>query len=95
MTYFKLSAVQSPEKGTIAEGSDADLVIVDLDAEHTVGDDATAAHSDFSIFDGMTFRGWPVMTISRGEVVAEGGKLVGEPGRGRYLRRRAAGSGGG
>ena len=84
-----------PEKGTIAEGSDADLVIVDLDAEHTVGDDATAAHSDFSIFDGMTFRGWPVMTISRGEIIAEGGKLVGEPGRGRYLRRQIPTSGGG
>jgi dihydropyrimidinase len=84
-----------PEKGTIAAGSDADLVIVDLDAEHTVGEDATAAHSDFSIFDGMIFRGWPVMTISRGEIIAEGGKLVGDPGRGRYLRRRVAGSGGG
>jgi len=84
-----------PEKGTIAEGSDADLVLVDLEAEHTVGDDATAPHSDFSIFDGMTFRGWPVMTISRGEIIAEGGKLVGEPGRGRYLRRRVAATGGG
>jgi dihydropyrimidinase len=84
-----------PEKGTIAEGSDADLVIVDLDVEHTVGDEVTAAHSDFSIFDGMTFRGWPVLTISRGEIVAEGGKLVAEAGRGRYLRRRVSGSGGG
>ena len=55
-------------------GSDADLVLVDLDAEHTVGDEATAVHSDFSIFDGMTFRGWPVMTISRGEVIADRGK---------------------
>jgi len=84
-----------PEKGTIAEGSDADLVIVDLDAEHTVGHDATAAHSDFSIFEGMTFRGWPVMTISRGEIIAQDGKLVGRPGRGKYLRRQVAASGGG
>ncbi|MCH7845176.1 MAG: amidohydrolase family protein [Acidobacteria bacterium] len=84
-----------PAKGTIAEGSDADLVIVDLEAEHTVTDDATAAHSDFSIFEGMTFRGWPVMTISRGEIIAQDGKLVGKPGRGRYLRRQVAASSGG
>ena len=84
-----------PAKGTIAVGSDADLVIVDLEAEHTVSGEATAAHSDFSIFDGMTFRGWPVMTLSRGEVVAADGKLVGRPGRGRYLRRRVTAQGGG
>jgi dihydropyrimidinase len=83
-----------PQKGTIAVGSDADLVIVDLEAEHTVTDDATAAHSDFSIFEGMTFNGWPVMTIARGEIIAEGGRLVGTPGRGRYLRREVAEPGG-
>ena len=76
-----------PQKGTIAEGSDADLVLVDLDAEHTVGEDATASHSDFSIFDGMTFKGWPVMTISRGEVIARDGRMTSTPGRGRYLAR--------
>ncbi len=84
-----------PAKGTIAQGSDADLVIVDLQAEHTVAEEATAAHSDFSIFEGMTFRGWPVMTISRGEIIAQDGKLVGKPGRGKYLRRQLAASGGG
>ena len=78
-----------PKKGTIAEGSDADLVLVDLEAEHTVGDEATAPHSDFSIFKGMTFQGWPVMTISRGEIIARHGKLTSAPGRGRYLRREA------
>ena len=43
-----------PAKGTIAAGSDADLVIVDLEAEPTVPDDATAAHPDFSTSAGMT-----------------------------------------
>ncbi len=76
-----------PRKGTIAVGSDADLVLVDLEAEHTVGAEATAAHSDFSIFAGMKFKGWPVMTISRGEVIARDGQLLSSPGRGRYLSR--------
>ncbi len=76
-----------PRKGTIAPGSDADLVLVDLETEHVVGDEATAAHSDFSIFAGMTFKGWPVMTLSRGEVIAKDGRLTGSPGRGRYLPR--------
>jgi dihydropyrimidinase len=76
-----------PKKGTIAPGTDADLVLVDLERSHVVGPEARAAHSDFSIFEGMNFRGWPVMTLSRGEVVARGGELVSTPGRGRYLPR--------
>ena len=62
-------------------------MLVDLEAEHTVGAEATADHSDFSIFEGMKFKGWPVMTISRGEVIAREGQLLSSPGRGRYLPR--------
>jgi dihydropyrimidinase len=76
-----------PKKGTIATGSDADLVLVDLDKESTVGREATAEHSDFSVFAGMALRGWPVATISRGELIAQDGEMLSEPGRGRYLRR--------
>jgi dihydropyrimidinase len=76
-----------PKKGTIATGSDADLVLVDLDKESTVGREATAEHSDFSVFAGMTLRGWPVATVSRGELIAQDGHMLSEPGRGRYLRR--------
>jgi len=76
-----------PQKGTIAVGSDADLVIVDLEREHTVGDEATATHSDFSIFTGTTFKGWPIMTVARGELIAKDGRIISSPGRGRYLAR--------
>jgi len=76
-----------PKKGTIATGSDADLVLVDLDKESTVGPEATAEHSDFSVFAGMDLRGWPVATISRGELIAQDGQMLSEPGRGKYLRR--------
>jgi dihydroorotase-like cyclic amidohydrolase len=78
-----------PQKGTIARGSDADLVLVDLEKSTTVGPDATAEHSDFSIFAGMTLRGWPVATISRGELIAQNGRMLSEPGRGQYLRRES------
>jgi dihydropyrimidinase len=80
-----------PQKGTIAAGSDADLVLIDLDKERTVGSEATAEHSDFSIFAGMSLRGWPVATISRGELIAENGEMLSEPGRGKYLPRKAKG----
>jgi len=76
-----------PKKGAILPGSDADIALVDLERERTVGPEATAAHSDFSIYDGMTLKGWPVMTMSRGEVIAENDILVAEPGRGKYLPR--------
>ena len=76
-----------PQKGTIATGSDADLILVDLDKESTVGSEATAEHSDFSVFADMTLRGWPVATISRGELIAQDGQMLSEPGRGHYLRR--------
>jgi dihydropyrimidinase len=42
---------------------------------------------DFSLFAGDRFRGWPVATVLRGEVVMEEGEILGAPGAGRYLRR--------
>jgi dihydropyrimidinase len=44
---------------------------------------------DFALFDGWTFRGWPELTMLRGQVLVEGGALVAEPGVGRYVRDAA------
>jgi dihydroorotase (multifunctional complex type) len=60
-----------PRKGVIAVGADADLVVVDLDLERTV--EATAKGT--CLYDGWKLRGWPVMTISRGRVVAQDGDV--------------------
>jgi dihydropyrimidinase len=43
--------------------------------------------SDFSLWDGWTLRGWPVMTILRGEVIMENGKVTGKQGFGKYVGR--------
>ena len=75
-----------PGKGRIAVGADADLVVVDLARERVVEAGALGSASDFSVFEGLVLRGWPVQTYLRGRLVARDGALVGAPG-GRYLRR--------
>jgi dihydropyrimidinase len=77
-----------PRKGTIAPGSDADLVVVDLELEKVVRAEDLRGMSDFSPFEGKALRGWPVATVKAGKLVARDGKIVGEP-SGRYLPRAA------
>jgi dihydropyrimidinase len=79
-----------PKKGTIAVGSDADLVIVDMNKKVKVGPDILKGNADFTLYDGATFTGWPIMTILRGNVTMEEGKIVGKPGTGQYLPRGPA-----
>lgn len=77
-----------PQKGTIAVGSDADLVLVDLEKEQAVDASKLYSFADFSLYEGRTLKGWPVMTIKRGQVVVEDGKVLSEPGIGSFIRRR-------
>jgi dihydropyrimidinase len=79
-----------PRKGTIAVGSDADLVVVDLDLEREVRPAALGGMSDFSPFEGKRLRGWPVATIKGGRIVARDGRLVADRPTGRYLPRHPA-----
>lgn len=76
-----------PRKGTIRVGSDADIVILDLDKEQQVDPERLGSSSDFSIFQGKTLKGWPVMTIVNGRVAAEDGRLAEQKGNGSYLFR--------
>jgi dihydropyrimidinase len=64
-----------PKKGTIQEGSDADLTIVDLDIEKKVTPDLLQSYSDYTIYDGRMLKGWPVMTMVRGIIVMENGQV--------------------
>ena len=72
-----------PRKGALLPGSDADLVIWDPAKLHVV--DRQHGNTDFSSFEGFELLGMPVLTMQRGEVVMEGGEIVGRGGRGRFL----------
>jgi dihydropyrimidinase len=73
-------------KGHIDIGFDADLLLVDLDWERTI-DESLFGYSDFSIYEGMTFKGWPRYTVSRGEIIQKDGEITANTGRGKYIRR--------
>jgi len=77
-----------PQKGTIQIGSDADLVIIDLEKKATLGADRQHYKlSDYSPYEGMEVKGLPILTMVRGQVVVEDGEMVGEPGWGKYIYR--------
>lgn len=76
-----------PRKGTIAVGSDADIVVWDPNEMRVVDSQQTQTNSDFSPYEGWEVAGWPVATISRGEVVYRDGAIVGSAGHGRFVER--------
>lgn len=75
-----------PRKGTIAVGSDADLVIWDTEREVEITNGMLHHATDYTPYEGMQITGWPLVTLSRGEAVWRDGKDMGEPGRGQFLR---------
>ena len=76
-----------PRKGTIAVGSDADLVIFDPKRKHTISAATHHMRVDYSMFEGIQVTGMPDVVLSRGRVVVEGDKFVGRAGQGEFLRR--------
>lgn len=77
-----------PKKGTIAIDSDADIVLVDLKKEQKVTPELLQSYSDYTIYDGMILKGWPVLTMVRGQIVMEDGQVVGKAGYGEYIARK-------
>lgn len=78
-----------PKKGTIAVGSDADLVIFDPDKEIEVTVDILHENVDYTPYEGFKLKGFPEVTLSRGEIIAKNGKFVGEIGRGEFIKRNS------
>ena len=80
-----------PRKGTIAVGADADIAIFDPDATKVVDPNELDTNCDWNPFEGQELGGFANWTISRGRVVVSGGKFVGEPGWGRFVKRQPGG----
>jgi dihydropyrimidinase len=76
-----------PQKGTIAVGADADLVVWDPNRETVVTHAALHDAMDYTPFEGTRVKGWPVTTVSRGDVVWDGHTVRGEAGRGQFVAR--------
>jgi len=76
-----------PRKGTIAVGSDADIVLWDPKKAVTITHDLFHDGSDYTPYEGLEVIGWPALTMVRGRVVVDDGRLVGEKGYGTYLSR--------
>ncbi len=79
-----------PRKGTIAVGADADIVVYDPAAEHTISAKTHHMDVDYSCYEGRLVRGRSDVVLSRGRVVVRDGAFHGEPGWGRFLRRDAS-----
>jgi dihydropyrimidinase len=76
-----------PRKGTIAVGSDADIVVFDPDRTTTLSIENQLSQVDYCMFEGREVQGAPEVVLSRGTVVYDGGKVTGEAGHGRFIKR--------
>ncbi|CAA0107735.1 D-hydantoinase [Starkeya nomas] len=76
-----------PRKGSVAPGFDADLVLWDPNRRETIRQSLLHHGADYTPYEGLAVTGWPVMTLLRGKVVAEEGRILGAPGDGGFLRR--------
>jgi dihydropyrimidinase len=80
-----------PRKGTIAPGSDADIVIFDPERRHAIGVATQHSKSDYNLFEGTEVTGTPEIVLLRGTVIVENGELQVEPGYGQFVERAAFG----
>ncbi|PLR79887.1 dihydropyrimidinase [Bacillus canaveralius] len=76
-----------PKKGTIAIGTDADIVIFDPNVVRTISAESHHMAVDYNAFEGMKVYGEPVSVLSKGEFVIRNKQFVGTPGSGQYLKR--------
>src|ERR671914_583662 len=80
-----------PRKGTIAPGSDADMVIFDPEKRHLITAENQQSRSDYNLYEGTEVTGSPEVVLLRGTILVENGELVVEPSIGQFVERAAFG----
>ena len=80
-----------PKKGTVAVGSDGDLVLFDPEKEITLSAESHHMRVDYNPYEGRVVHGGPAVVISRGEVIVDHGASAANPGRGEFVKRQAGG----
>ena len=76
-----------PRKGTIATGSDADIVVFDPEKKVTISASSHHSKCDYNLYEGTEVSGSPEVVLLRGKVLVEGDELVAEPGIGQFVKR--------
>lgn len=77
-----------PQKGEIAVGSDADILIWDPDKEHTLSAATHHMNTDYNVYEGMKVRGMPSQVYLRGKLIVDGDRWLQEQGEGNYIHRK-------
>ena len=75
------------KKGFLLPGFDADVVVYDPTKDFTITNSLMHSDCDHTIWEGIKLKGYPVMTFSRGRLVYENGKFLGEAGWGKFVKR--------
>ena len=77
-----------PRKGTIAVGSDADILVWDPQQEHTISAATHHMRVDYNCYEGMTVKGKPVQVFQRGNKLVDGDQWLGSNGAGQFIPRK-------
>jgi dihydropyrimidinase len=77
-----------PKKGALTPGGDGDMVIIDPDKEVTWTKGSLHSNVDYTAYEGFKLKGYPIMTLSRGEVIAQDNEFIGQKGRGEFIKRK-------